>query len=102
MPSSAPPSSSTPRRRPESKNRRRPDHGYELRAAVTSAIHEHLQARAAELGRSRSWHAGLYIEALGRVDKELTPEERAAFDVLLCVAPERLLAPIRAALASKP
>jgi hypothetical protein len=69
---------------------------------VTQPIYKHFEKQADELGRSRSWHAGLYLEALGNVDKQLTPEERARFDALLRTDPGQLLAPIRTALASKP
>jgi hypothetical protein len=99
MPSSAPPSSATPRRRSEAKSRRRPEHGLEIRAAVTHTVYNHVDKEAERLGRSRSWHAGLYVEALGRVDQKLTPAERALLDELLRNDPERLLEPIRSALA---
>lgn len=38
---------------------------------------------AGALGRSRTWHAGLYIEGLVKASATLSPSERAHLDELL-------------------
>ena len=87
-----PPSASGPRSKPKA---------WELRALVTEKSFSFLDCQATELGRPRSWHVGLAVEAFAVVAQELSQQERAQLDVLLR-HPEQLLAVLRKALRASP
>lgn len=87
-----PPSASGPRSKPK---------GWEIRALVTEKSFGFLDEQATELGRPRSWHVGLAVEAFAVVSQELTQQERAQLDVLLR-HPEQLLALLRKELRPTP
>lgn len=82
---------------PEKPSRRRPQ-AWELRASVTADAYHHITDEADALGRSRTWHAGLGVEALARVSMKLSPSERTRLDELLR-EPTRLLEALRPTLA---
>ena len=65
------------------RSRLRDADGWELRASVTESTFETINDEAGALGRSRTWHAGLYIEGLVQAGKTLSPSERAHLDELL-------------------
>lgn len=70
-----------------------------MRALVTEKSFGFLDRQATELGRPRSWHVGLAVEAFAIVAQELTQAERAQLDVLLR-EPHELLALLRKGLRS--
>lgn len=94
-------SSARPRTRARPRNRLRDADGWELRASVSESTFETVNQEAIALGRSRTWHAGLYIEGLVEAGKLLAPAERAHLDELLR-QPEALGQLLRATLEHSP
>lgn len=74
-------------------SRRRPV-AWELRASVTEKTFSTYDRAARALGRSRSWHVGLVVEAFGQVLAQLTERERTRLDEALR-NPEQLLELLR-------
>lgn len=79
-------------------NQRRRPEAWELRASVSEDTFALMTQEADALGRSRTWHVGLVVEAMAHVSRHLTPKERARLDYLLN-DPAELLAVLRPAVA---
>lgn len=76
---------------------------WEVRGSVTQDAYALLDSEAESLGRSRTWHVGMVLEAYAQVSQKLSPRERADLDRLLRAASEgrdipRLLRALRPAL----
>ena len=54
-----------------------------------------MDVQAKELGRSRSWHVGLVVEAVASVEGKMSELERSQLDALLR-RPDELLEVLRA------
>lgn len=80
----------------EGSSRRRPV-AWELRASVTEKTFSKYDREARALGRSRSWHVGLLVEAFGQILDKLSPRERTQLDEALR-HPEQLLELLRTGL----
>lgn len=68
---------------------------WELRAAVTEEAYDYMNDQAQQLGRSKSWHVGLVVEAFATTQRHMSELERARLDTLLR-QPEELLKVLRA------
>ena len=76
---------------------------WEVRGSVTQDAYSLLDSEAESLGRSRTWHVGMVLEAYAQLVQKLTARERADLDRLLRSASEgrdldRLLRALRPAL----
>lgn len=65
------------------RSRLRDADGFELRASVSEKTFTTIRSEAGRLGRSQTWHAGVYIEGLVQASEKLSPAERAHLDELL-------------------
>ncbi len=74
-------------------------HAWEMRASVTEDTFKFVYDQALALGRSRTWQAGLYVEAMAQAAKEMTPEEQTQLDVAMRT-PGALLRILRAGMSS--